>query len=473
MINMRHRVAAKSKGECMSRALVRGMSVATTVALVLGVTACGRSGSSSSGPSNAPATSGGGTSSAAAGKGDFGDLKAVCGPGTAKGGTGRGLTATTIKVGTMADPGAAAAPGLGADFFDVGTSFVKWCNAAGGINGRKIVLTKYDAKLFNVAQQMIDACQSEFMLVGNGNAFDAPGAKPRIACKLGEVPAYSVSPEAVASGLQVNATPNPANQFQVGPYRLLALKYPDVPKAGLAIGGSNIASLKSTGLRTRDAVEKIGYKVADYSERPPIVSNYRPYMEEINQSKALAYNDTTASDITPELTAVKDTGLKLTWWMLGNQFYDPKTITAIKNSGAPTKLYQYFSHLPFELADQFPVVKQIKDIMSAGVTDPKYTDFTALGFNAWVLWAKSATACGDNLTQDCVLQKAGSEKAWTAGGFFPARDTDPKNPLQPTCYVIMDATASGFVYDKAVTQPNNSVYNCDPKNVVNLEKTYQ
>ena len=72
-----------------------------------------------------------------------------------------------------------------------------------------------------------------------------------------------------------------------------------------------------------------------------------------------------------------------------------------------------------------------------------------------------------------MLQKAGSEKAWTAGGFFPARNTDPKNPLQPTCYVIMDVTPKGFVYDKAITRPNSSIYNCDPKNVVDLQKTYQ
>ena len=455
----------------MSRSSVRLMAVATTAMLVAGVTACGRSGSSASTPSNSPSSPAAATTSAAAGKGDFGNLKAICGPGSATGGSGRGLSATTIKVGTMADPGASVAPGLGQDFFDVATSFVKWCNAAGGINGRKLELTKYDAKYFNVAQEMIDACQTEFMLVGNGNAADAPGAKPRVACKLGEVPAYSVSPEAVASGLQVNATPNPANQFQVGPYRLLQLAYPDVTK--LAIGSSNIASLQSTGLRSRDAVEKIGYKVVDYSERPPLVSNYRPYMEEIKQSGATGYNDTTASDITPELTAVKDTGLNLKWWLLGNQFYDPKTISAVQNSGTPTKIYQYFSHLPFELASQFPVVAQIKDIMSAGVSSPKYTDFTALGFNAWVLWAKSATACGNNLTQACVLEKAGSEKTWTAGGFFPPRNTDPKNPLQPTCYVMMDVTAQGFVYDKAITRPNSGIYNCDPKNVVDLQKTYQ
>ncbi len=459
----------------MSRRSVRRshriLSVATAAACLAGIAACGRSGSSpSTVPSTAPT---GSASSSTAAAGDFGDLKGICGPGNATGGSGRGLTAKTIKIGTMGDPGASVAPGLGQEFFDVADAFTKWCNAAGGINGRTIELTKYDAKYFNVAQQMINACQSEFMLVGNGDPADAPGVKPRLSCKLGQIPAYSVSPEAVASGLQVQPTPNPANQFQIGPYRLLALKYPDVLKAGVAIGSSNIASLKPQGLRSRDAVEKFGYKVVDYSERPPLVSNYRPYMEAIKQSGAKGYNDTTASDITPELTAVKDTGLKLTWWLLGNQFYDPKTISAVQNSGTPTKIYQYFSHLPFELSDQFEVVKQIKQIMSDGVSDPKYTDFTALAFNAWTLWAKSATACGNDLTQDCVLQKAGSEKAWTAGGFFPARDTDPKNPQQPTCYVMMDVTAKGFVYDRAITQPNQSVYNCDPKNVIKLEKTYQ
>ncbi len=55
-----------------------------------------------------------------------------------------------------------------------------------------------------------------------------------------------------------------------------------------------------------------------------------------------------------------------------------------------------------------PLVKQIKSIMSA-VPKATYTDFTALAFNAWTLWAKSATECGNDLTQDCVLQKAGAE----------------------------------------------------------------
>jgi ABC-type branched-subunit amino acid transport system substrate-binding protein len=448
-------------------------AIATTTLLALA--ACGRSGGSSSNPpSSAPTgSSSASTAPSQSAAGDFGSLKAICGPGTATGGSGRGISKTAIDVGTMADPGSAAAPGLGEEFFQVGDAFVKWCNAAGGINGRKLTLTKYDAKLFNVGQEMIQACQHEFMLVGEGNGLDEAGAAPRVKCGLGAIPSYVTSPATVNAGLQVQPTPNPYNELQVGPFRLLGEKYPDTLTAGISVGGSNYGSLRSQGLRVKEGLAQIGYKIADYSERPPAVTNWRPYMEEIKSSGAKAYTNATGSAayIAPELTAINDVGLKLDYALLGNAYYEPQTIAAIKTIPDPPATYQYFSHVPFEMTSD-PVVKQIKSIM-ADTSGALYTDFTALAFNAWTLWAKSATACGDNLTQACVLQKAGSETAWTAGGLFPPRNTDPKNPQQPTCYVIMDVTKAGFVYDKAVTQPNNGIYNCDPKNVVKLANSYE
>ena len=53
------------------------------------------------------------------------------------------------------------------------------CNEAGGILGRKIVLNKRDGKLTEAATRVVEACQSDFMLVGNGNGFDDGTVKPR------------------------------------------------------------------------------------------------------------------------------------------------------------------------------------------------------------------------------------------------------------------------------------------------------
>ena len=127
----------------------------------------------------------------------------------------------------LGDPGAAAAPGLEQEFFDTADAFAKWCNAAGGINGRTIVVDKLDAKLFNGAAEVIQACQKDFMLVGGGNALDAPDVKPRLACKLGQIPAYTVSPEATAAGLQVTPVASVPTNYPVGPLRLLAAAFPD------------------------------------------------------------------------------------------------------------------------------------------------------------------------------------------------------------------------------------------------------
>ena len=163
---------------------------------------------------------------ATAAAGDFGTLKGICGPGSAKGATARGVTDSEIHIGVTADPGAAAAPGLEQEFFDTADGFSKWCNAAGGINGRKIVIDKWDAKLFNVGQAMTNACQKDFMLVGNGNAFDSAGVKIREACKLGQIPAYVTSPQAVSATLQVQSTPIPLTQINDGALRLLTDRIP-------------------------------------------------------------------------------------------------------------------------------------------------------------------------------------------------------------------------------------------------------
>jgi hypothetical protein len=119
----------------------------SALALSFGLTACGRSGSPASTGKSASAAPSAAASSAVSKAGSFGSLSNICGPGDAKGATARGVTDSTIDIATLADPGNSILPGLTQEFFDTGDAFVKWCNAAGGINGRKIVLHKRDAKL--------------------------------------------------------------------------------------------------------------------------------------------------------------------------------------------------------------------------------------------------------------------------------------------------------------------------------------
>ena len=445
----------------------RARAVAGAIfALALATTAaCGRSGSDG-GSSTPSLSSGGGSSSAvpsASTAGNFGTLKGVCGPGQPSGATGRGVTDKQIRIATNADASSPASPGLGQEFFDVGEGFVKWCNAAGGINGRQIVLDKLDAKLFNVGQIMTKACQSDFMMVGGGNPADGVGVKIREACKLGYMPAYTASTEAGSAKYQVTAFPLPPDKLNVGGARLLTELYPE-SKQGVAYGGLNIASIVSTGKRVNEALTQLGIKVTTQQIRPPVVANFRPYMEELKGNGSVGLYELGGANALPEVQGMNDVGYKPAWMLLGPQFFNQQTVKA---AGAATfpPTYNQIQHLPFELANKYPVMAEAKSIITAVAPDSQLDDFNAGSLDAWLLWAKAATACGSTLTVDCVLEKAGSETAWTAGGMFPAAKVTPGSVEESPCMINMRLTPDGWVYDEKATQPDKDAYNCDPANL--------
>jgi hypothetical protein len=445
------------------------LPIVAGTAIVVALAACGRSASSAP-ASPSPGAHSSATPSAATGA-NFGTLKSVCGPGAATGATARGVTDSTIHIGVTADPGAAAAPGLEQEFFDTADGFSKWCNAAGGIDGRKIVVDKFDAKLFDVGQVMTEACQKDFFLVGNGNAFDSAGVKIRENCKLGQIPAYVVSPQAVDANYQVQASPIPSDEINNGAMRLLAQAYPDSKTAGVGIASSTLASLIPTGLKAQEYLKDIDVKVAVLQNQPPLVDNYRPYIEQLKGSGAKGYYQISAQDPTPIVQAMKNVGYMPDWILYSVQFYGPQAVASGKSLGSFPPSYVQFTALPFELKAKYPVLQQTESIVKAAVTNPKLTTSTLSSFSAWLLFAESAKACGSNLTMDCILKNAKDHTDWTAGGLYPSQNlvTGQASP----CIAIVKLTTTGFQYDEKVTDPTKGQepFNCSPDNLKHV-KTY-
>ena len=456
----------------MTTSLHPRMPLLTFTAVVtagLVVAGCGRSSS----PGGGTSTTGSSTPSASAtattaAAGDFGTLKGVCGPGAPKGPTARGLTDSTIRIGVNSDAGAAAAPGIEQEFFDASDAFSKWCNAAGGINGRKIVIDKWDAKLFNVGQTTTAACQKDFMLVGGGNALDDAGVKTRLACKLGTIPAYTVTSAAANAGLQVKIQPGIATQVPFGGYRLLAQIYPDLKTKGIGVGSATLASLTEGGKKQKYALEHNGFKVTVVQVKPVLVDNFRPYMEQLKQLGTAGLFETSGQDITPEIQAMKNIGWTPQEVTYSYQFYTAQAVQAAKSLGTFPPVYVELSYLPFATGIDTPALSEIRSQLTSTVSTPKYTQFTLESYDSWLLFATSAKACGDNLTQDCVLQKAASYTDWTAGGISPPVSTSPSATQINDCTAIVRLTINGWVYDKAVTQPNHGYFNCDAKNVATV-----
>lgn len=143
----------------------------------------------------APASNAGITKGAGGPK--VGTLAVPCGKGTGapkappKGTVG--ITADAIKIAVISDrAGQVKVPTISIE--ESMQAFVDFCNGFGGINGRKLELTKIDSKLFSHLEATQEACDSKvFAIVGSGSVTDNQGAQAMVDCDLIEVPAYTVT----------------------------------------------------------------------------------------------------------------------------------------------------------------------------------------------------------------------------------------------------------------------------------------
>jgi ABC-type branched-subunit amino acid transport system substrate-binding protein len=396
-------------------------------------------------------------------------LGRICGTGSGGGSTARGVSSKSIDLATFSDAGNTVEPGLNIEFFQAATAFSKWCNAAGGIDGRQIVVHDRDAALFNAAQVTNQACQQDFMSVGGGMALDQPTVSVRVACGLGQITGFTVSDAAVDAALQVNPGGTNNSIVSAGWYTALAKKYPAAVKK-FGYGAQNTPSIVEASEKWKQAALAQGYKLVDWQEPPLTVTDWTPYIEQAQSKGVKALQPSDDSAITPYVQAMNTAGYSPAFMLLTTQFYETSTVQAAAQAHFPTT-YVAVQYWPFELESQSPGLQQLVGIMH------KYSGGNAvdwddeLAFSSWVLFAKSATACGTDLTVACVLKNAASERNWTGGGLTApvthlAMSND--NPTPSACFVILSVKPNKFVYDKAVTAPNDQIWNCNPSGLVRV-----
>src|ERR1700677_3188854 len=194
----------------------------------------------------------------------------ICEPGTGGASSVRGVGPKTIHIAVFNDAANTVDPGLEVEFVQQATAFADWCNASGGINGRKIMIDNRDAALFNAAQQAEAACQSDFMAVGGGMALDQPAVPIREQCGLGQISGYVVSNASDLASLQVDPSGINSDSVSSGWFGALAKAYPQaVKKAGM--GGSDTPSILQSETKYEFAAEAQGWKVVDFPEPPTTV----------------------------------------------------------------------------------------------------------------------------------------------------------------------------------------------------------
>jgi hypothetical protein len=402
--------------------------------------------------------------------GEWPGVGKICEPGPGGSSSVRGVGPKTINIAEFNDASNTIIPGLEAEFVQQAKAFAAWCNASGGINGRHIVIDDRDAALFNAAQQAEASCQSDFMAVGGGMALDQPSVPIREQCGLGQISGYVVSNASYSASDQVDPTGLSVGSVSSGWFGALAKKYPQaVKKAGM--GGTNTPSTLQPERKYEFGAEAQGWNVIDFQEPGESVVDWAPYVEEAQSKGVQALWPASDANMTPYFQAMTTAAYKPAFVILGVQFYNSTTSAGVAaNPGLPP-VYVETQWWPLEMASQNPSTQQLVNVMHTYAKGDTIDFDDEEGAESWLLWAKSASACGANLTVTCVLNHAAAEKDWSAGGIqapVAQLSLSNDNPTPSPCFALLKTEPNKFVYDKAVTQPTQSIWNCNPKNVVHL-----
>lgn len=448
--------------------------VGLTLVLVAG--ACsGDRGTDESGSAGDPSSS---TTEAGADGATFGTLASPCSAGegsTPAAGTGddaQGVEADRILVGTVSDPGFSGRPGLNQELVDAGQAFVAWCNDQGGINGRPLELTEYDAAITEYAPRIREACDREFALVGGGGAQDSEWPTTGQACGLIDIAGYAATPEkggitgheGVIERRTVQPVPNPQDQFPIGHALTLAAENPGALE-GVGVINADFATLALIADRTKEAYEAIGASIV--SEQTYNIlgeANWAPLAARLQEDGVTWLNFVGEGEFLAQLQqAMDEIGYAPTVTAQDANFYDQGYLEAAGPAADGTYVRSAF--VPFEEADANPATQQYVELVEG--IDGEVALLGAQSMSAWLLFAQSADQCDDagDLTRTCVLETAASVTEWDGGGLHaPANPADNEGP---ECFVVLEAEGGTFV-----RHAPDEGFGCEDGGVAVLEGDY-
>lgn len=411
--------------------------LAAVAAVAILAVACG------GGRSSDPTASGTGSSTTtAATVTDFGDMTSPCGSGDAKGATQQGVTDTGITIGYGDDAGYQAAPGLNHEMSDAVKAMIKWCNDQGGINGRQITGNYYDAKIFEAANAMTEACTQVFMMVGQGFAFDGSGEPARLGCEMASVPGYTGVSDFAMAPLMVQPVPNPVDFSSIQIAAALAKEFPTQVKKATVV----YSSLASTIDATQKVLNTYGTQGFEFLDCPQTYAvagetGWNAIAQRLKDcgAEAVYFSGSPNPQFQNFLDAAKQVGFEPIWWTDAN-FVDPQFADWNKNGNA-NKVYSRMVFTPLEQASINPATQQYVDIVKANGGDTSLLG--AQSTSAFLLWATAAKECGSTLTTDCMMEKLRAITEWTGGGLHSVMNPGGNRPGD--CGMVLNLEDTAFV----------------------------
>jgi Periplasmic binding protein len=370
----------------------------------------------------------------------FGTLASPCGPGNATGATDQGVTDSTIRIGYGDDRGFAESPGLDQEMGDAVTAMIKWCNAQGGILGRKIVGDDYDAAVTQAETVTQEACKVDFMLVGEGFALDEAAEATRVGCDLAAVPGFTVGPDVANGPMMYQAVPNPVDYLPASPFFQAAKLFPQDIKSYDFLNTTLTSATQVTYAKDRTAAAAAGWVNANcgvtinYYGEP----NYTPFAEKYKACgvKLIYSNLGPGPPLFGMLTAIDQIGLHPLYIMETNDY--TSEMSAWNTSGIGNNIYVRTAFTPIEEADINPAVAKYVSLVTAD--GGKVSQLGEQATSSFLLWATEAKACGSDLTRQCMINHLSQVHSWTGGGLNA--NANPGSNLPPECGMLLKLTGT-------------------------------
>ncbi|HWT81329.1 MAG TPA: ABC transporter substrate-binding protein, partial [Candidatus Methylomirabilis sp.] len=294
----------------------------------------------------------------------------------------------------------------------------------------------------------------------------------RVNCGLGQITSFTVSDQSVSAALQVNPNGVNNNVMEAGWYGALAKKYPKAVKQ-FGIGGSNQAAILEQIHKDAQAATAQGYRVVDFQTPPLNNRNWIPYIDKAQSKGVQALQPSASSNVGPYFQAMQTAGYNPAFVYMYENLYVKQTAQATASMQLPPT-YLSLQLWPFELASKSPGLTQLIKVMRKYSPGTDINQNDELAASSWVLFAKSARACGTNLTVSCVLSNAAAQKNWSAGSIqAPTAQLamSNQNPTPSYCFTMIQLKGGKFSWDKSLTAPNNQIWHCNPKTLFRVSST--
>ena len=453
-----------------------------TLAVLLFAAACGRDKETTAGDTNTSAPS----SETTADSGDnpgldqgaFGDLGVVCSPAPDgeenAAGSDPGVTADSLQVSTFSDPGFQGRLGSepGAVRHCRRRSRIGATSTAGSTAARSCSRSATRSSP-SIQQRVIEACdQGDFFMVGGGAVFDDTGQKDRLACGLPAIPGYVVTPAAIEADLSIQPVPNPNNEDPVGQFRYLFDTFPESTDAVGVFAGS-IDDHQARRGPQQGSARTMGAKVVyDGTYNPVGETTWRPFLEAMRNAgvKGLyCVGDPGRPLVVPRRGGEPRHDVRL-GRRRSEQLRPRGARRRRRRPTASTCAPRSTRSSILSVAQDNPATEQYRELMAQYKPDGKIAYLGVQGpVRHGCCSPKPRASAAPNVTRDCVWEKTRAITDWTGGGLQAKHDLQTAKASDCTAILTVEnqtfQLADGY-------EPNDGIYNCDPKNVIALTGDY-